>query len=45
MGWYLRRTVQQIQSTRVAAILISIIFLVIISEVVSAWARNKVGKT
>jgi hypothetical protein len=45
MGWYLRRTVQQIQSTRVAAILISIIFLVVISEVVSAWARNKVGKT
>jgi phosphonate transport system permease protein len=45
MGWYLRRTVQQIQSTRVFAILISIIFLVIISEVVSAWARNKVGKT
>jgi phosphonate transport system permease protein len=44
MGWYLRRTVQQIQSNRVAAILLSIIFLVIISEVVSAWARNKVGK-
>ncbi|MFQ5772600.1 MAG: phosphonate ABC transporter, permease protein PhnE, partial [bacterium] len=44
MGWYLRRTVQQIQSTRVAAILISIIVLVIISEVISAWARNKVGK-
>jgi len=45
MGWYLRRTTQQIESTRVAAILLSIIFLVIISEVVSAWARSKVGKT
>jgi phosphonate transport system permease protein len=45
MGWYLRRTVQQIQSTRVAAIFISIVVLVVISEVVSAWARNKVGKT
>lgn len=44
MGWYLRRTVQQIESTRVAAILLSIIVLVIISEVISAWARNKVGK-
>jgi phosphonate transport system permease protein len=43
MGWYLRRTVQQIESTRVAAILISIILLVIISEVTSAWARIKVG--
>lgn len=45
MGWYLRRTIQQIETTRVAAILLSIIFLVIISEVMSAWARNKVGKT
>jgi phosphonate transport system permease protein len=45
MGWYLRRTVQQVESSRVAAILLSIIFLVVISEVVSAWARNKVGKT
>ena len=45
MGWYLRRTVQQIETTRVAAILLSIIFLVIISEVTSAWARNKVGRS
>ena len=46
MGWYLRRTVQQIESTRVAAILLSIIVLVLVSEVTSAWARNKVaGKT
>ncbi len=45
MGWYLRRTVQQIQSTRVAAILISILVLVLLSEVISAWARNKVSKT
>ena len=45
MGWYLRRTVQQVESNRVAAILVSIIFLVVISEVASAWARNKVSKT
>ena len=45
MGWYLRRTVQQIESNRVAAILLSIIFLVVISEVVSAFARNKVSKS
>ncbi len=43
MGWYLRRTVQQVESNRVAAILISIVGLVIISEVASAWARNKVS--
>lgn len=45
MGWYLRRTVQQIETTRVAAILLSIIILVIISEVTSAWARNRVGRS
>ncbi len=45
MGWYLRRTVQQVESNRVAAILISILVLVLISEVASAWARNKVSKT
>lgn len=45
MGWYLRRTVQQVESNRVAAILISIVVLVVISEVASAWARNKVSKT
>lgn len=43
MGWYLRRTVQQIESNRVAAVLLSIIVLVIISEVASAWARMRVG--
>ncbi len=43
MGWYLRRTVQQIESNRVAAVLLSIIVLVVISEVVSAWARIRVG--
>ncbi len=45
MGWYLRRTVQQVESNRVAANLISIVGLVIISEGASAWARNKVSKT
>ncbi|MBW2059489.1 MAG: phosphonate ABC transporter, permease protein PhnE [Deltaproteobacteria bacterium] len=44
MGWYLRRTVQQVQTTRVAAILMSIIALVVVSEVVSAWARSKVRR-
>lgn len=46
MGWYLRRTVQQVESTKVAAILLSIIVLVVLSEITSAWARNRVaGKT
>ena len=43
MGWYLKRAVQQIQHQKVAAILLSIIALVILSEIVSAYARNKVA--
>jgi phosphonate transport system permease protein len=42
MGWYLKRAVLQIETDRVAAIIISIIILVLISEMISAWARNKV---
>lgn len=41
MGMYLRRTVDQMQYPRVGAILGSIIIVVIISEVASAWARNR----
>lgn len=44
MGWYLKRNVMQIESERVAAIILSIIVLVLISEVISAWARNFVMK-
>jgi phosphonate transport system permease protein len=44
MGWYLKRNVQQLETERVAAILLSIIVLVIIAEIISAWARNRVAK-
>ncbi len=44
MGWYLKRNVLQIEPERVAAIILSIIVLVIISEAISAWARNAVMK-
>ncbi|MEE8188180.1 MAG: phosphonate ABC transporter, permease protein PhnE [Kiloniellales bacterium] len=44
MGWYLKRNVQQLETERVAAILLSIIFLVIVAEVISAWARDRVAK-
>ena len=44
MGWYLKRNVQQIETNRTAAILLSILVLVIISEFISAWARNRVDK-
>ena len=39
MGWYLKRNILQIETERVAAILLSIIVLVLTSEAISAWAR------
>ncbi len=44
MGWYLKRNILQIETARVAAILLSIVFLVLISEAISAWARARVMK-
>lgn len=44
MGWYLKRNIMQIETERTAAILISIVGLVVISEFVSTWARIKVSK-
>lgn len=44
MGWYLKRNVLQIETQRVAAILLSIIVLVLVSEAISAWARSRVSK-
>lgn len=44
MGWYLKRSVQQMESHRTAAILMSIVALVIVSEVVSAWMRARVAR-
>jgi phosphonate transport system permease protein len=42
MGWYLKQAVEELEYLNVAAILLSIITLVIVSETVSAWARNKI---
>jgi phosphonate transport system permease protein len=44
MGWYLKRNVLQIETTRVSAILLSIVAIVLVSEAVSAWARARVAK-
>lgn len=44
MGWYLQRNVMQIETERVAAILLSIVALVLVSEFASAWLRNTVMK-
>ena len=43
MGWYLKRTTQQLESQRVAAILLVIIGLVLIAEIGSGWLRRKIA--
>jgi phosphonate transport system permease protein len=43
MGWYLRESVQRVASHEVAAILLSIIVVVVISELVSAWLRTRIS--
>ena len=44
MGWYLKRNVMQIETQRTAAILLSIIALVVVAEIFSAWARSRIAK-
>jgi phosphonate transport system permease protein len=44
MGWYLRESVQRVASKDVAAILLSIIVVVVVSELLSAWLRTRIAK-
>ena len=44
MGWYLRESVQRIASQDVAAILLSIIVVVLAAELLSAWIRARVSQ-
>ncbi len=44
MGWYLKRNVLQLEYARTSAIIVSIIVLVIFSESLSAYMRNKIQK-
>jgi phosphonate transport system permease protein len=44
MGWYLRESVQRVASKDVAAILLSIIVVVILSELLSAWLRKHIAR-
>jgi len=43
MGWYLRRTTQTLAYEQTAAILLSILALVIISEITSIYIRKKIA--
>ena len=44
MGWYLKRNVQQLENLRVAAIILSIIVMVLIAEFLSGWLRAGVNR-
>ena len=44
MGWYLNRNVLQLEYARTSAIILSIIVLVIFSEALSAYMRDKIYK-
>ena len=44
MGWYLKRNVLQLEYARVASIVLSIVALVILSEILSYFMRNKIQK-
>lgn len=44
MGWFLRESVQRVASRDTAAILLSIIVVVVFSELLSAWLRKYVAR-
>ena len=44
MGWYLKRNVQQLENLRVAAIILSIVVMVLIAEFLSGWLRAAVNR-
>lgn len=44
MGWYLRESVQRVESQQVAAIILSIVLIVIAAELASAWIRARISR-
>lgn len=44
MGHFLRESVQRVESNQVAAILLSIVIIVLIAELVSAWIRSRIAR-
>ena len=44
MGWYLKRNIQQLETERVGAIILSIIVLVLIAERLSGQVRKRVAR-
>jgi len=44
MGWYLRESMQRIASQEVAAIILSIVIVVLIAELFSSWVRTRISR-
>jgi len=44
MGHFLRESVQRVESQQVAAIVLSIVFIVFVAELLSAWIRNSISR-
>jgi len=43
MGHYLRESVQKVESRQVSAIILTIVFIVILAEILSAWVRRRIA--
>jgi phosphonate transport system permease protein len=44
MGHYLRESVQKVESGQVSAIILTIVVIVIVAELLSAWARGRIAR-
>jgi len=44
MGHYLRESVQKVESREVSAIILSIVAIVVVAELLSAWARGRIAR-
>lgn len=44
MGWYLKRNIQQLENTKVSAIILSIVAVVLVAEFLSGWLRARVNR-
>jgi ABC-type phosphate/phosphonate transport system permease subunit len=44
MGHYLRESVQKLESRQVSAIILTIVAIVIVAELFSAWVRGRIAR-
>lgn len=44
MGYYLRESVQRVESRQVTAIILTIVVIVVVAELLSAWVRGRISR-